>query len=83
MKHMYHPNLETIKKLSNKGNITPIYKDIHSGTETPTSIYSKIANKPYSFLLESATTNKTSGRFSFIGTEPVKIIMDKGENQNP
>ena len=80
---MYKPPLKTIQQLSNHGNIAPIYKEISAGLETPTSIYSKIANQPYSFLLESATSNKTSGRFSFIGTEPIKIIVDQGEKQNP
>ena len=80
---MYKPTLKTIQQLSNRGNIAPIYKEISAANETPTSIYSKIANQPYSFLLESATTNKTSGRFSFIGTEPIKIIMDQDKKQNP
>ena len=46
---MYKPTLKTIQKLSNRGNIAPIYKEISAGHETPTSIYSKIANQPYSF----------------------------------
>ena len=83
MTDMYKPTLKTIQKLANRGNIAPIYKEISAGHETPTSIYSKIANQPYSFLLESATANKTSGRFSFIGTEPIKIIAEQEKKQNP
>ena len=85
MVNMHKPTLKTIQQLASHGNTAPIYKEISAGLETPTSIYSKIANQPYSFLLESATANKTSGRFSFIGTEPIKIIkeQDKNKKQNP
>ncbi|AEE15444.1 Anthranilate synthase [Thermodesulfobium narugense DSM 14796] len=42
-------------------------------SQTPISLYEKLKNLPYSFLLESKTFNKLS-RYSFLGTFPRFII---------
>ncbi len=43
---MYKPTLKTIQQLSNRGNISPINKEISAANDTPTSLYSKTANQP-------------------------------------
>lgn len=72
---MYTPNLEQVRVLSQKGaNLIPIYKEIHVGSETPVSAYLKVSKGHYSFLLESIEGGKTQARYSFIGTEPYRVL---------
>ena len=71
---MYYPTLEEIRTLQGNGNITPIYTEIDAGSETPVSAYLKVARHPYSFLLESIEGGEQIARYSFIGTEPIKVI---------
>ncbi len=54
-------------ELARKFQIVPIVESVFSGTETPLSIFEKLAaSKPGSFLLESAEAGVWS-RYSFIG----------------
>ena len=71
---MYQPSLEEARRLSNNGNLINVYKEISAKSETPVSVYLKIAKPPYSFLLESAEGDDGMGRYSFIGTQPYKVI---------
>jgi anthranilate synthase component 1 len=55
--------------LAKSFQVIPIVETVFSGTETPLSIFEKLAsNQPGSFLLESAEAGVWS-RFSFIGVE--------------
>jgi len=71
---MYQPTLEQVRELAEQGNLVPIYRDISADLDTPVSAYLKVSRPPYSFLLESVEGGEHFGRFSFIGTEPRKII---------
>ena len=71
---MYTPTLQDVKKLSNRGNLVPVYREINADLETPISAYLKVAQSPYSFLLESVEGGHRLARYSFIGTEPYGII---------
>ena len=71
---MYYPSLEEVKSLAGKGNLVPVYRSINADLETPVSAYLKVARPPYSFLLESVAGGERIGRFSFIGTEPYRVI---------
>ena len=71
---MYYPPLEEIKGLTEQGNLVPVYRRIQADLETPVSAYLKVARSPYSFLLESVGGGERLGRYSFIGTDPYKII---------
>ena len=71
---MYYPKLEDIHKYKTEGNLIPIYKTINADLETPVSAYLKIATGPYSFLLESVAGGEQLSRYSFIGTEPYKVV---------
>ncbi|AGI27215.1 Anthranilate synthase component 1 [Candidatus Portiera aleyrodidarum] len=55
-----------------------IYKDILSDIDTPLSIYMKIANYPWTFLLESIEGKKNWGRYSIIGLRCNKRIEVHG-----
>jgi anthranilate synthase component I len=72
---MYHPALEELKKLKSQGNLAPVYREINADLETPVSAYLKIARGNYSFLLESVEGGERLARYSFIGTEPAKVIQ--------
>ena len=70
----YYPPLEEVKELSGQGNLVPLYREINGDLETPVSAYLKIAQPPYSFLLESVEGGERLARYSFIGTEPLHVI---------
>jgi len=75
---MYHPTLEEVKNLKKQGNLVPVYREIKADLETPVSAYLKIAQGKYSFLLESVEGGERLARYSFLGTEPAKIINTNG-----
>ena len=77
---MYTPSLEEVKKLADQGNLMPVYRSINADLETPVSAYLKVARPPYSFLLESVAGGERLGRYSFIGTDPYRVIKT-GANQ--
>jgi anthranilate synthase component I len=79
---MYHPALEELKKLKSKGNLAPVYREINADLETPVSAFLKIARGDYSFLLESVEGGERLARYSFIGTEPAKVITTGGKGHD-
>lgn len=64
---MYYPTKEEFIKLSKKGNLIPVYKEIGMVDETPVSAYKKIEGE-HSFLLESIEGEEKIARYSFLGT---------------
>ena len=79
-KKMYSPTLEEVKKLKKQGNLVPVYREIKADLETPVSAYLKIAHGSYSFLLESVEGGERLARYSFLGTEPARIISTDNRN---
>ena len=73
---MYQPSLAEMQALarSGRGNLAPVYRSINADLETPVSAYIKVARPPYSFLLESVAGGERLGRYSFIGTEPYRVV---------
>lgn len=47
-----------------------VYHEIMADTETPVSVYLRIKERPFSYLLESADGGERWGRYSIIGYEP-------------
>ena len=78
---MYYPTLQDVKKLSQDGNVVPIYREIVADLETPVSAFLKINRGGYSFLLESVEGGERLARYSFIGTEPYRVLTVRGENK--
>ena len=78
---MYYPTLSDVKKLSRGGNVVPIYREIVADLETPVSAFLKINRGGYSFLLESVEGGERLARYSFIGTEPYRVLSIKGEDK--
>ncbi|MFH1662928.1 MAG: chorismate-binding protein, partial [Chloroflexota bacterium] len=78
---MYYPTIEEIKKLKDRGNLIPIYRELVADLETPVSAFMKINRDGNSFLLESVEGGERIARYSFIGTEPYKIIKTSGKDK--
>ncbi|MFC2002666.1 anthranilate synthase component I [Chloroflexota bacterium] len=78
---MYYPTLEEVKKHRKDGNLVPIYREIVADLETPVSAFLKVNRGGYSFLLESVEGGQRLARYSFIGTEPYKVLTTGGEDK--
>jgi anthranilate synthase component 1 len=74
---MLYPDLDTFIKLSKKGNLIPVYKEILADTDTPVTAFLKVGGSP-SFLLESVEGGEKWARYSFIGARPSRIIKGSG-----
>jgi len=77
---MIYPNQKDFLKLSAKGNLIPVYREILGDLDTPVSAYFKVAQKSkYSFLLESVEGEEKVARFSFLATDPELILKTKNK----
>ncbi len=76
------PSLEEVCEIArgDEGNVVPIFREVMADLETPVSAYLKVARGGYSFLLESVEGGERMARYSFIGTEPYRVIRT---NDNP
>lgn len=90
------PSLDTVQevlaaaiKSPNPPNLVPIFSSISAEFLTPSSIYLKVSansKSRLSFLFESAATTETIGRYSFVGTDPRKVLKTgpgHGEETDP
>jgi anthranilate synthase component 1 len=67
-------------ELAKSFQVIPVVESVFSGTETPLSIFEKLAaNQPGSFLLESAEAGVWS-RYSFIGVENHGFLVSSEES---
>jgi para-aminobenzoate synthetase component I len=56
----------------------PLTEKLPWFTATPLEAYERVTQSPYGFLLESVKGTMTTGRYSFIGTEPFLVLKGKG-----
>lgn len=61
-------------RLAEQYTILPIGVEISTDMETPVSLYYKLVGNEPGFMLESAQTGKSFGRYSFIGTQPLALF---------
>ena len=59
-------------------NHIPVSKEILADLETPLSAYLKLADSPYTCLLESVTGGETWGRYSIIGLPARTVVTVNG-----
>ena len=58
-------------------NRIPVTLETFADLDTPLSIYLKLANGPYTYLLESVQGGERFGRYSIIGlTSPTRIVVN-------
>ncbi len=77
---MYYPTLEEVKKRQPNGNLIPVWREVVADLDTPVSAFLKINQNGCSFLLESVEGGQRLARYSFIGTEPYKVLTVKKED---
>ncbi|KPC55449.1 anthranilate synthase component I [Amantichitinum ursilacus] len=61
-------------------NRIPVVLELFADLDTPLSVYLKLANKPYSYLLESVVGGERFGRYSFIGLPARTRLTVTGEH---
>ncbi len=72
-------NEEKFNSLARQGyNRIPVIKQLPADLDTPLSLYLKLANEPYSYLLESVVGGERFGRYSFIGLPASTVLRVHG-----
>jgi len=69
---------EEFLRRAEKGSIVPVFRQYSASFDTPLSIYLKVREGPYSFLLESVEKGVQLGRYSFISTAPRLVLKAVG-----
>ena len=77
---MSHPiTAQEFNELAAQGyNRIPLVCETFADLDTPLSLYLKLANKPFSYLLESVQGGERFGRYSFIGLPAETRITVRG-----
>ena len=55
-------------------SLFPLWRELLADCDTPVSAFRKLANGPYTFLLESVEGGERMGRYSFIGIAPDRVL---------
>lgn len=72
---------QAFDQLAEQGyNRIPLVAETFADLDTPLSLYLKLANKPYSYLLESVQGGERFGRYSFIGLPADTRITVRGKH---
>jgi len=71
---MFKPTLQEFSEAASRGNLIPVYRESLADLDTPVSLFSRFAEDPYTFLLESVEGGERWGRYSFIGIQPHAIF---------
>ncbi len=77
------PTRDEFGELAKRGNLIPLIVDLVADVETPASAFAKIDNGGPCFLFESAERNEESGRFSFIGFDPLVLFNSADYEGDP
>lgn len=73
--------LQQFQEQANQGyNRIPLVQELLADLDTPLSLYLKLANKPFTYLLESVVGGERFGRYSFIGL-PCQTYLKATDNQ--
>ncbi len=67
--------------LAKEHTLVPVYRRLTADLETPVSAFLRVAwDEPECFLLESVENGQQVGRYTFIGLNPYKRIVARGES---
>ncbi len=71
---------QEFNRLAQEGyNRIPLVRETLSDLDTPLTVYLKLANRPYSYLLESVEGGERFGRYSFIGLPAKTRLVVRGK----
>lgn len=77
---MFYPEIEEYIEMSKEYNLIPVYADLFVDMDTPISIFKKVCNGQYTYLLESVEGGENLARYSFIGLDPfMRFECRRGE----
>lgn len=76
---MYLPTRNDFFKLSCKGSLIPVYREILADMETPVSAFCKIDDHRSAFLLESIAGGEKWARYSFLGVGSGRAFRSRGK----
>ncbi|MFH0827117.1 MAG: anthranilate synthase component I [Candidatus Omnitrophota bacterium] len=77
---MIKPTLKEFLKLSKKGNVIPVYKELNVDLDTPVSAFLRMKKSDYAFLLESVEGQQKIARYSFLGSDPSLVFTSKARH---
>src|SRR5438067_2518545 len=72
------PARDEIAAFARGGTVIPVYREILADLDTPVSAFLKIHRGAYGFLLESVEGGEKWARYSFLGTEPARVLRIRG-----
>jgi anthranilate synthase component I len=71
------PDLETFRALAGDRKVIPVSRRLLADGETPVGLYRKLAaERPGTFLLESAEHGRVWGRYSFVGVQAPAMLTE-------
>lgn len=75
------PSERDFLRLCRTHTLVPVYRTVAADLETPVSAFLRIAaEEPEAFLLESVEGGEHVGRYTFIGIEPYKKMIARGND---
>ncbi|WP_030413639.1 anthranilate synthase component I [Streptomyces sp. NRRL S-1448] len=73
-----HPDLDTFRTLAKDRRVIPVTRRLLADGDTPVGLYRKLAaERPGTFLLESAENGRTWSRYSFIGVRSAATLTTR------
>jgi anthranilate synthase component I len=77
---LVQPNRKDFLALAKKHTLVPVFQTLSADLETPVSAFLRAAwESPECFLLESVENGEKVGRYTFIGLNPYKRIVARGQ----
>lgn len=78
---MFYPTLDEVRKLSEQYNIIPVSMEVYADMETPISLFKRMEESKFCFLLESVEGGEKWARYSFMGRNPfLQVETRNGRN---
>lgn len=72
------PDLPTFRELAKDRRVIPVVRRLLADGETPVGVYRKVAaNRPGTFLLESAEHGGVWSRYSFVGARSAAMLTER------
>ncbi len=72
-----NPDRDAFAEAARNARVIPVTRRLLADTETAVGLYSKLANRPGTFLLESAEPGRSWSRYSFIGVRSLATLTEK------